>query len=260
MSTLSHTLTDSLTMSRRNLLRAVRYPMIAYLIALPVIFLLLFVYVLGGTLGAGLPGADSGSYLQYVVPGVLLLSVAGAATGPAISVSQDMTEGIIARFRTMDISRSAVLGGHVIGNLVQVLAATAVVSGVAVLMGFRASGGVWGWIGTAGVLALIAFAMCWLGVGFGVFARSVESASNLPTPIIILPMLGSGFVPTDSMPAWLQWFALWQPFTPFTETVRALLFGTAMGMNGWLTLAWCAGIAIVSWLWARRMYERKSVR
>ncbi len=260
MSALTYTLADSLTMSRRNLLRAVRYPMIAYMIALPVIFLLLFVYVLGGTLGAGLPAGETGSYLEYVVPGVLLLAVAGGATGPAISVSQDMSEGIIARFRTMDISRSAVLAGHVIGNLIQLLVATAVVLGVALLMGFRAPAGLWGWLGTVGVLVLVAFAMCWLGVAFGVFARSVESASNLPTPIMILPLLGSGFVPTGSMPAWFQWFAEFQPFTPFTETVRALLFGTAMGASGWLTLAWCAGITVVSWFWARHLYERKSVR
>ena len=194
-------------MSRRNLVHAIRYPIIAYLIALPVIFLLLFVYVLGGTLGAGLPAGDTASYLQYVVPGVLLLSVAGGATGPAISVSQDMTEGIIARFRTMNISRSAVLAGHVIGNLLQLMIATIVVLGVALLMGFRAPADVWGWLGAVGVLTLIAFAMCWLGVAFGVFAKGVESASNLPMPIMILPLLGSGFVPTASMPAWLQWFA-----------------------------------------------------
>ncbi|HEY6801030.1 MAG TPA: ABC transporter permease [Agromyces sp.] len=260
MSALAYTLSDSLTMSRRNLLRAVRYPLIAYLIAIPVIFLLLFVYVFGGTLGAGLPGGDTSSYLEYVVPGILLLSVAGGATNPAVTVSQDMTEGIIARFRTMNISRSAVLAGHVVGNLVQLMIATIVVLGVALLIGFRAPASVWGWLGALAVLALIAFAMCWLGVAFGVFAKGVESASNLPMPIMILPLLGSGFVPTESMPAWLQWFADWQPFTPFTETVRALLFGTPMGMNGWLTLAWCAGITVVAWLWARHLYERKSVR
>jgi len=259
MSALAYTLSDSLTMSRRNLVHAIRYPIIAYLIALPVIFLLLFVYVLGGTLGAGLPAGDTESYLQYVVPGVLLLSVAGGATGPAISVSQDLTEGIIARFRTMNISRSAVLAGHVIGNLLQLMIATIVVLGVALLMGFRAPADVWGWLGTVGVLTLIAFAMCWLGVAFGVFAKGVESASNLPMPIMILPLLGSGFVPTASMPSWLQWFAEVQPFTPFTETVRSLLFGTPIGMNGWLTLAWCAGITVVSWVWARFLYERKSV-
>lgn len=260
MSALTHTVTDSVTMSRRNLVHALRYPVIMYFIAIPVVFLVLFVYVLGGTLGAGLPGGDTASYLEYVVPGILLFTVAGAVSGPAVSVSQDLTEGIIARFRTMDIARSAVLGGHVIGNLIQMVIATVVVLGVALLMGFRAPASFWGWAGALGVLALIAFAMCWLGVAFGVFAKGIESASNLPMPIMVLPLLGSGFVPTDSLPAWLQAFAEWQPFTPFTETVRALLFATPIGMNGWLTLAWCVAIAAASWLWARYLYERKSVR
>lgn len=260
MNALMLTVSDSVTMSRRNLVRAVRYPIIMYLIALPVVFMLLFVYVLGGTLGAGLPAGDTTSYLEYVVPGILLLTVAGGSSGPAVSVSQDMTEGIIARFRTMDISRSAVLGGHVIGNLIQLVIATIVVMGIALLIGFRAPADVWGWLGAIGVLTLVAFAMCWLGVAFGVFAKGVESASNLPMPIMILPLLGSGFVPTSSMPPALQWFAEWQPFTPFTEAVRALLFGTPIGMSGWLTLAWCVVITAVSWLWAVRLYERKSVR
>jgi ABC-2 type transport system permease protein len=260
MSTLTHTATDSTTMLRRNLKHAVRYPIITYLIATPVIFLLLFVYVFGDTLGAGIGGAGTEAYLEYVVPGVLLLTIAGGVTGPAISVSKDLTEGIIARFRTMDISRSAVLAGHVLGNLVQVLLAVAVVIGVALLMGFRAPASVWGWLGAAGLLAAIGFVLCWLGAAFGVFAKGVESASNLPMPLLILPFLGSGFVPTDSMPAALQWFAEYQPFTPFIETLRALLFGTEIGTNGWLSLAWIVVIGLVGWLWARFLYERKTVR
>jgi ABC-2 type transport system permease protein len=260
MSTLAHTVTDSTTMLRRNLVHAVRYPVITYLIATPVIFLLLFVYVFGDTLGTGIGGAGTAAYLDYVVPGVLLLTVAGGVTGPALSVSKDLTEGIIARFRTMDISRSAVLTGHVLGNLVQVLLAVAVVTGVALLMGLRAPASAWNWLGAAGFLAAIGYALCWLGAAFGVFAKGVESASNLPMPLLILPFLGSGFVPTDSMPAWLQWFAEYQPFTPFIETLRALLFGTAIGTDGWLSLAWIVAIGLVGWLWARFLYERKTVR
>ena len=160
------------------------------------------------------------------MPGVLLLTIAGGVTGPALSVSKDLTEGIIARFRTMDISRSAVLTGHVIGNLVQLLIAVAVITGVALLMGFRAPASVVEVLGAAGLLAAIGFALCWLGAAVGVFAKGVESASNLPLPLMILPFLGSGFVPTESMPGWLQWFAEHQPFTPFIETLRALLFDT----------------------------------
>jgi ABC-2 type transport system permease protein len=259
MSTIAHTVQDSTTMLRRSLVHAVRYPVILYLIATPLIFLLLFVYVFGNTLGAGLSGAST-SYLEYVTPGVLLLTIAGGVTGPAISVSKDLTEGIIARFRTMDISRSAVLSGHVLGNLVQVLLALAVVTGVALLMGFRAPASVLGWLAAAGLLVAVGYVLCWLGAAFGVFAKGVESASNLPMPLMILPFLGSGFVPTESMPTWLRWFAEYQPFTAFVETVRALLFGTAVGRNGWLSLVWIVAIGLTSWLWARHLYERKTVR
>lgn len=260
MSTLASTLTDSTTMVRRSLVHARRYPVITYLIATPLIFLLLFVYVFGDTLGTGIGGAGTDAYLQYVVPGILLLTVVGGITGPALSVSKDLTEGIIARFRTMDISRSAVLTGHVLGNLVQVLLAVVVVTGVALLMGFRGSASVLSYLAAAGLLAAIGFVLCWLGAAFGVFAKGVESASNLPMPLMLLPFLGSGFVPTESMPGWLQWFAEYQPFTPFIETLRALLFDTEIGSSGWLSLMWIVVIGLVGWLWARSGYERKTVR
>lgn len=260
MSAIAPSLTDATTMLRRNIRHAVRYPIITYLIALPVVFLLLFVYVFGGTMGAGLPAGDTASYLQYVVPGVLLLTVAGGATGPAISVAQDLSEGIITRFRTMNISRSAVLMGHVLGNTIQLMIATVAVLLVALLMGFRAPASVWGWLGAAGLLTLISYALCWLGVAFGVYARGVESASNLPMPIMILPLLSSGFVPTESMPSWMQWFAEHQPFTPFIETLRSLLFGTPVGSDAWISLAWIIVIGVGGWLWARRLYERKTLR
>ena len=186
--------------------------------------------------------------------------MAGGATGPAISVAQDLSEGIITRFRTMNISRSAVLMGHVLGNTIQLMIATVAVLAVALLMGFRAPASLLGWLGAAGLLALISYALCWLGVAFGVYARGVESASNLPTPIMILPLLSSGFVPTGSMPSWMQWFAEHQPFTPFTETLRSLLFGTPVGSNAWLSLAWIVVIGVGGWLWARRLYERKTLR
>ena len=227
---------------------------------MPVIFLVLFVYVFGGTLGAGIAGGDTSSYLEYVVPGILLLTIAGGMTGPAISVSQDMTEGIIARFRTMDISRSAVLTGHVLGSVLQHVIAVALVFGVALLMGFRTSTNPLGWLGALGVVAGVSLALCWLGAAVGVYAKGIESASNIPTPVMLLPLLGSGFVPTESMPGWLQAFADYQPFTPFVETMRSLLTGTPMGSNGLLSLVWCAVIGIGGWLLARFMYERKSVR
>ncbi|MFH8251710.1 ABC transporter permease [Microbacterium sp. B2969] len=261
----AYTVSDSLTMLRRNLVHAVRYPVILYLIAMPVVFLVLFVYVFGGTMGAGLvpgaPAAGSGEYLQYLLPGMLLVTLASGVSGPAISVSKDLTEGIIARFRTMDISRSAVLSGHVLGNLVQSVIAVVVVLGVGLLMGFRAPASVWGWLGAAGFLTLIGYALCWMGAAFGVFARGVESASNLPMPLLILPFLSSAFVPTESLPVWMQWFAEYQPFTPFTEVLRGLLFATPIAaLDVWLSFGWIALIGVGGWLWARTTYERKTIR
>lgn len=260
MSTLSYTVSDSATMLRRNLLHMRRYPSVTLiLVALPVIILLLFVYVFGGTLGAGL-GQSGGrsTYLAYVVPGILLMAVASGAQGTAISVAMDMTEGIIARFRTMAISRAAVLTGHVVGSVIQTMLGMAVVIGVALLIGFRPTAGPVEWITATGVLAMITFALTWLSVALGIVSRSVESASNLPMPLILLPFLGSGFVPTDSMPRGLRWFAEYQPFTPFIETLRGLLIGTPIGNSGLLAIAWCVVIALGGYLWARALYNRRS--
>jgi ABC-2 type transport system permease protein len=262
MSTLTYAVRDSSTMLRRNLKRMLRYPsMTLMLIGIPVIFLLLFVYVFGGTLGAGL-GAASGraAYANYVTPGILLIAVAGVAQGTAISVAMDMTEGIIARFRTMAIFRPSVLTGHVLGNMIQAVIGLAVVTGVAFLVGFRPTAGVAEWLGVAGILLLITFAVIWFSVACGLVSKSVETASNLPMPLILLPFLGSGFVPTDSMPAAIAWFAKYQPFTPVMETVRGLLFGTAIGNNAWLAIAWSVGIALACYLWAKRLYNRDPSR
>jgi ABC-2 type transport system permease protein len=252
-------MTDSLTMLRRNLRRTLRYPVAATVtIALPIVFLLLFVFVFGETMGAGLAGASAGrdEYLDYVTPGILLLAAAGAAQGVAISVAMDMTEGIVARFRTMSIARVAVLAGHVIGSLIQTMLGIAVVVAAALALGFGPTAGPLEWLGAAGLLAAIAFALIWLSVALGLATKSVETASNLPMPLILLPFLGSGFVPTDSMPAGMRWFAEHQPFTPMMETLRGLLMGTPIGSSGVVALAWCAAIALSGYLWARDLYNR----
>jgi ABC-2 type transport system permease protein len=263
MSTQSYAVRDSATMLRRNLLHMVRYPTVTLLvIAIPVIILLLFVYAFGGTLGAGL-GVGSGgrgSYVDYVAPGIILLAVAGAAQGTAISVAMDMSEGIIARFRTMGISRASVLTGHVLGSSIQTMLGLAVVFGVAVAIGFRPDAVPVEWIAAFGVLAMITLALTWLSVALGLVSKNVEVASNLPMPLLLLPFLGSGFVPTDSMPAGLRWFAEYQPFTPFIETMRGLLLGTAIGNSALLTATWCALIALVGYRWAMRLYNRDPSR
>jgi ABC-2 type transport system permease protein len=263
MSALAYALTDSSTMLRRQMLHMIRYPSLTVmLVGMPIVFLLLFVYVFGGTLGAGLGGVAGGrsAYLEYVVPGILLMTIAGGAQGTAISVAMDMTEGIVARFRTMAISRASVLVGHVVGSLIQTMISIVVVLCVAMLIGFRPSAGPLGWIGAIGLLALATFAVTWLSVAFGMVTNSVETASNIPMFLMLLPFLGSGFVPTDSMPAGIRWFAEYQPFTPIMETLRGLLMGTPIGNSGVLAVAWCLAIALLGFLWAVRLYERNSAR
>jgi ABC-2 type transport system permease protein len=237
-----------------------RYPSMTFMLAgMPIIFLLLFVYVFGGTLGAGIGGARA-EYVNYVVPGVMLMTVASAAMGTAVSVATDMTEGIVNRFRTMAIARVSVLTGHVLGSLVQTMISMVLVLGVALLVGFQPSAGVGGWLAAAGVLVAITFAFTWLSVALGLVSQSVETASNLPMPLTLLPFLGSGFVPTESMPAGLRWFAEYQPFTPMIETLRGLLMGTPMGNNALITLGWCATIALGGYLWSKKLFNRESAR
>jgi ABC-2 type transport system permease protein len=265
MTAMTHTASDSATMIRRSLRHLLRYPALSVQLALmPVLFLLLFVYVFGGTLGDGLGGAAGAlsgraAYVNYVTPGLILMTVALAGTATAITVAKDMTEGIIARFRTMSIARVSVLTGHVVGSLVLAMVGMALVTGMALLVGFRPSAGPVEWLAAAGVLAMITFALVWLCAALGLAAKTVESASNTPTPLTILPFFGSGFVPTDSMPPGLRAFAEYQPFTPFTDTVRGLLTGGRIGSSGIETVAWCAGIALVGYLWARKLYSRDPV-
>jgi ABC-2 type transport system permease protein len=171
-----------------------------------------------------------------------------------------MTEGIVARFRTMAIFRPSVLTGHVLGSMIQTMLSVAVVIGVALLIGLRPSATPVEWVATAGVLAMITLALTWLCVAFGLVTKTVEAASNLPTPLVFLPFLGSGFVPTDSMPVGLHWFAEYQPFTPVIDTVRGLLLGSAIGNSAVIAVAWCVGITLVSYLWAKKLYNRDPVR
>jgi ABC-2 type transport system permease protein len=256
-------LADSATMLRRNLIHARRYPSLTLMVAaIPVIFLLLFVYVFGSTLGNGLPGANGGrdAYIAYVVPGILLMAVAGSATSTAIGVGMDMHEGIVARFRTMSIPRAAVLAGHVGGNVIQTMIGIVLVIAVALLIGFRPTTGPLEIAGALGLLVLVTFAITWLSVPLGLVSDSVETASNLPMPLMFLPFLGSGFVPTESMPDVLRWFADYQPFTPIIETLRGLLLGTPIGWSGLVAVAWCAVLTLIGYAWAMRLYERNVLR
>ena len=265
MTAIATTFADSGTMLRRNLLHMVRYPGLSgFTIGIPIILLLLFTYVFDGTLGAGLPGAQPGAgvqdYLTYVLPGIVFIGIAGIASSASIGVAMDMTEGIVARFRSMAISRAAVLTGHVLGNALQGLIVSVLLVGVALLMGLRPTASPLGWLGVAAIIALVSLAVAWIGVALGVTAKSVETSSNTPMILTLLVFLGSGFVPADSMPGWLQGFAKYQPFTTWIETVRALMFGRDPGLNLWLGLGWAVLLIIVGYAWARALYIKKSVR
>ena len=264
MTSLACTLADSETMLRRNLKHQLRYPSLTLMLAgIPIVFLLLFVYVFGGQLGTSLGGHGAGGrgvYLTYVVPGILIITVASAALGTAISVATDMTGGIIDRFRTMAISRGAVLTGHVIGSLLQTLAVLVLVLGVSLAIGFRSHASALEWLAAAGVLALFAFALIWLSAALGMAAKSVETASNTPMFLTLLPFLSSGFVPTASMPAGLRQFAEYEPFTPVTQTVRGLLTGGPIGHNAAIAIAWSLAITLGSYLWATKLFSRDPVQ
>ncbi|CUU58796.1 ABC-2 type transport system permease protein [Parafrankia irregularis] len=261
---------DSATMLRRNLLHIRRYPSLSImLVAQPIVFLLMFVYVFGGTLGAGLPGqegvtgavgragtGDRGDYLEFITPGILFMTVTSIALGTAISTATDMTTGIIARFRTMNIARVSVLTGHVLGAVIRTGFAVVIVAAVAFGLGFRSDAGPLDWLGAIGLLVGVSFALTWLTVGMGLAADSVETASNTPLFLVILPFISSGFVPTDAMPTGLRQFAEHQPFTPMIDTLRALVTGASAGTDLWLAIGWCALIALLGFLWSRRLFLR----
>jgi ABC-2 type transport system permease protein len=249
-------------MLRRTFTHMRRYPSASLLVVgLPVILLLLFVYVFGGTLGAGL-GASGGraTYVNYVTPGILLIAIAGVAQGTAISVSMDMAEGIIARFRTMGIARGAVLVGHVLGSTIQTMVGLVILVGVALAIGFRPNAGAVEWLAAAIVLLVVTLAVTWLSAALGLHAKSVEAASNVALPLILLVFMGSGFVPTGSMPGALRVFAEYQPFTPVIETIRGLLMGTAIGNGAALAVAWSVAIGGLGYWWAMRLYDRDPTR
>ncbi|MFD7458518.1 MULTISPECIES: ABC transporter permease [unclassified Streptomyces] len=259
MSSLSLALRDSSTMLRRNLLHARRYPSLTLnLLLTPVMLLLLFVYIFGDTMSAGIGGGGGGrsEYIAYIVPGLLLMTIGSTTIGTAVSVSNDMTEGIIARFRTMAIHRPSVLVGHVVGSVLQCVMSVILVGAVGVAIGFRSTDATaLEWLAAFGLLVLFALALTWIAVGMGLVSPNAEAASNNALPLILLPLLSSAFVPVDSMPGWFQPVAEYQPFTPAIETLRGLLLGTGIGHNGWLAVAWCLGLVILGYFWSTSKFD-----
>ncbi|GJF33859.1 transport permease protein [Kitasatospora sp. NE20-6] len=260
MSSLTLAVRDSSTMLRRNLLHARRYPSLTLnLLLTPIVLLLLFVYIFGDVMSAGIAGGspDRSAYIAYLVPGILMMTVGGTTVGTAVSVSNDMTEGIIARFRTMAIHRGSVLVGHVIGSVLQSVTSVALVGAVAVAIGFRsADATVLEWLAAFGLMALVALALTWIAVGMGMVSPNAEAASNNALPLIVLPLISSAFVPIDAMPGWFQPVAEYQPFTPAIETLRGLLLGTGIGYNGWLAVTWCLALSVLGYLWSTSTFNR----
>ncbi|MGW3377132.1 ABC transporter permease [Streptomyces hydrogenans] len=258
MSTLSLAVRDSSTMLRRNLLHARRYPSLTLnLLLTPVMLLLLFVYIFGDVMSAGMGGADRDAYVAYLVPGLLLMTIGSTVVGTAVSVSNDMSEGIIARFRTMAIHRPSILVGHVVGSVLQSVASVVLVGAVGVAIGFRSTDATAvEWLAAFGLLALFALALTWIAVGMGLVSPNAEAASNNALPLIFLPLISSTFVPIDAMPGWFQPIAEYQPFTPAIETLRGLLLGTEIGHNGWLAVAWCAGLTVLGYVWSNKTFGR----
>ncbi|MFI6089312.1 ABC transporter permease [Streptomyces sp. NPDC051218] len=257
MSSLALAVRDSNTMLRRNLLHARRYPSLTLnLLLTPVMLLLLFVYIFGDVMSAGIGGADRSDYIAYIVPGILLMTIGSTVIGTAVSVSNDMTEGIIARFRTMNIHRGSVLIGHVAGSVLQTVMSVVLVGAVGVAIGFRSTDATaLEWLAAFGLLVLFAMALTWVAVGMGLVSPNAEAAGNNAMPMILLPLLSSAFIPVDSMPGWFQPIAEYQPFTPAIETLRGLLLGSEIGNNGWIAIAWCLGLTVLGYYWSKSKFN-----
>ncbi|MGH2487811.1 MAG: ABC transporter permease [Ktedonobacterales bacterium] len=253
---------DTMTMVRRDALHSVRNPMLSISgILLPVIFLLLFDGVFGGSMAKALgAGAAALPYIVYITPGIILMAVGSSVSGTAINTTIDKGEGIIARFRTMAIARTSVLTGAVIVAVLRTMAGILFVLAVAFVLGFRSRAGALQWAEAIGFIAMFLLALTWLGVAIGLFASSAAGANSLGLIASLLPLVSSAILPTDSMPAGVRWFAEHQPYTPIIETLRALLMGTGVGSNGVIAAAWCLVIGVVSYLWARHLYNRDPSR
>jgi ABC-2 type transport system permease protein len=256
----TYVFSDSATMLRRDFRHLRRYPVMTIsTVMTPTVMLLLFVYVFGGAISSSLGGA-SVSYVNYIVPGILMMTVGSGCAATAVGVNADMTEGIVARFRTMAISRASVLTGRVVGSMIRTMISVALVIGVALIVGFRPAAGPAEWLAAIGFIALLTLALTWLAVAFGMVTKSPAGANSSTLLLQFGPFISSAFVRPETMPAGVRWFAENQPFTPMIETLRGLLLGTPIGNSAVIATAWCAAIALVGYLWARAAYNRNPTR
>ncbi len=250
--TISDTLIDSRVMITRSVRRSLRDPEAFFTaLLLPVILMLMFVYVFGGAMNTGV------DYVNYVVPGLLVLCAGFGAGTTAVSVAQDMSNGIVERFRSMPLANSSVLLGHVVASLLRNMVATALVIGVALAVGWRPNAGPVDWLLAIGMVLVFILAISWLAAAGGLLAGSPEAANGMTMLLMFIPYVSTAFVPADTMPSWMQGFAKHQPMTPVIETLRGLWMGTPIGHQAVWALAWCGGILLVSvvaatWLFGNR--------
>ncbi|NUR32008.1 MAG: ABC transporter permease [Catenulispora sp.] len=254
MSTSSTALADSAVMLRRNFKHTLRNPVAVFnAVLFPIVMMVMFVYVFGGAFKV------TGDYVDYAVPGLIVMAITYGLGPTATAVNDDLTKGIINRFKTMDVSRGAVLTGHVVNTTVRALIAVGAIIGVGFAMGFRSDASAVQWLAALGVILLLAFATSWLTVAMGLAAKTPESAGMGTVPLIMLPFLSSAFVPADTMKTGVRQFAEYQPFTPIIETLRDLLTGHHPSTGHLLAaLAWSAGFAIVGYLWAVRTFTKRA--
>lgn len=250
----SHAIADTGTLTGRSLRHILRSPDTILTTAVtPVALMLLFVYLLGGAIDTG----AGGSYVNYLLPGILLITIASGIAYTSYRLFLDLQGGIVERFQSMPIARSSVLWAHVLTSVVANLVSVAIVIGVALLMGFRTGASVWAWFAVAGILVLFTLALTWLAVIAGLSARSVDGASAFSYPLIFLPFISSAFVPTASMAGPVAWFAEHQPVTAIVDSIRALFAGQAVGGEIWVALAWLVGILVVAYGFAVAKYRRR---
>ena len=249
----THLLADTTVLTRRSLRHITRsLDTIITTAIMPIGFMLLFVYVLGGAIDSGSP-----SYVSYLLPGILIITIASGISYTAFRLFLDMQSGIFERFQSMPISRPAVLWAHVLTSVVANLISVVVVVLVALLMGFRSGAGVLAWLAVAGILILFTLALTWIAVIPGLAAKSADGASAFAYPLIFLPFISSAFVPTETMPGPVRAFAENQPVTSIVNGVRDLFTQQPVGTDIWVALAWCVGILVVAYGFAMRTYRRK---
>ncbi len=237
--------------SMRHILRSM--DTIITVTIMPIALMLLFVYVFGGAIQT-----STDNYVNYLLPGILLIAIASGISYTAYRLFMDMERGILERFHSMPIARSTVLWGHVLSSLVSNSISVAIIFLVAFIMGFRSPAGVWSWFAVAGILALFTLALTWIAAIAGLSAKTVDGVGAISYPLIFLPFISSAFVPTESMPPAVRAFAENQPVTSIVEAIRELLSGQPVGIEIWIALAWCLGILIIAYLFAMRTYKRKA--